>query len=409
MQHSDNDTKSKPSPPKSKFWKLFSFNNAIRSSTSTPNHPIDLQLARKKSTIPRGPEQFRRRLCNDRRERNHNSSKRLSAFFLVPRHEEAVLKRQSCVVLSHSTDELFVTTTDDHSNTPPSPEPPTVREWQIVDAHSKANTSTSCSTSNGSVKGSPTPSLAAQNEASLLREELEKEKKVVAALQKQKEAAAKDLDYFGRIVEKLAEEKSLLSQRLELEKVNVQHKEQDMSILLEKMKATADDARDKSFEVSRCKQELKDVRLQLKKEQDAFQEQLSERDGQVSKLQSQLGKAEEQIEALKYAMEQLVKAHVTPEPAEQQIQEPLGSKFSFTEQTPPENPQTPVPEKSDSDTLDRQLRDLTYEKEQLQLRYSKIPISGGTRQSRRQKEELEEKLDKVDSQLSRIKQRIKRT
>lgn len=52
---------------------------------------------------------------------------------------------------------------------------------------------------------------------------------------------------------------------------------------------------------------------------------------------------------------------------------------------------------------------LTKEKEKLQSDYSKIPLSGGGPMSRRRKEELEEMLDEVDSQLSRVKQKIRRS
>jgi hypothetical protein len=46
---------------------------------------------------------------------------------------------------------------------------------------------------------------------------------------------------------------------------------------------------------------------------------------------------------------------------------------------------------------------------QLQSHYSKIPLTGGGPQSRRRKEELEAMLDHVDSQLSKVKQKIKRS
>ncbi|KAL0080503.1 hypothetical protein F4703DRAFT_1869003 [Phycomyces blakesleeanus] len=59
--------------------------------------------------------------------------------------------------------------------------------------------------------------------------------------------------------------------------------------------------------------------------------------------------------------------------------------------------------------LDDQLMVLTKEKEKLQSDYSKIPLTGGGPMSRRRKEELEEMLDEVDSQLSKVKQKIRRS
>ena len=102
----------------------------------------------------------------------------------------------------------------------------------------------------------------------------------------------------------------------------------------------------------------------------------------IARTQSQLGKAEEQIEALKYAMAQLVKAHATHEPVKQPTMDvsrctmhkpsksvpgKRSNKSSFTEQAAPpsNNPQTATPEKGDGNTLDRQLRELTHEKEQV--------------------------------------------
>ncbi|KAG2227759.1 hypothetical protein INT45_004801 [Circinella minor] len=255
------------------------------------------------------------------------------------------------------------------------------------------------------------PNMVTQDEVRLLHEELEKEKKTVAALQNQKEATTKDLDYFGRIVEKLTEEKSLLSQRLDLEK---------------------------------------DFRLQVDKDRHTYEEQIRQRDEKIDHLSTQLGKAEEQVQALKFAMEQLVKTTTavattsglsssesiisdntateksnSGQQREQQQMEERSSSSQIASRTLakysgtnagrisensqillPKKPSTMV-SKIDSDVLDRELRDLTQEKDQILLQYSKIPISGGSRQSRRQKEQLEDRLDKVDSQLSRVKQKIR--
>ncbi|KAI9322447.1 hypothetical protein BX666DRAFT_1848502, partial [Dichotomocladium elegans] len=54
--------------------------------------------------------------------------------------------------------------------------------------------------------------------------------------------------------------------------------------------------------------------------------------------------------------------------------------------------------------LDKVLRELLQEKELLQGEYSKIPTSGAANAlTRRRKEELEARLDSLDSQISRIK------
>ncbi|KAI9306450.1 hypothetical protein BJ944DRAFT_263538, partial [Cunninghamella echinulata] len=58
--------------------------------------------------------------------------------------------------------------------------------------------------------------------------------------------------------------------------------------------------------------------------------------------------------------------------------------------------------------LDGQLQRFLYEKELLQAEYSKIPVSGGNALSRRKREELEARLDEVDSRMRRIRLKIKR-
>lgn len=81
--------------------------------------------------------------------------------------------------------------------------------------------------------------------------------------------------------------------------------------------------------------------------------------------------------------------------------------------------------KEDAGSLDEQLLMLIKEKEkvktnhqfvfslahyiQLQSSYSKLPLNGGGPKYRRRKEELESMLDQVDSQLSKVKQKIKRS
>ncbi|EIE75910.1 hypothetical protein RO3G_00614 [Rhizopus delemar RA 99-880] len=61
----------------------------------------------------------------------------------------------------------------------------------------------------------------------------------------------------------------------------------------------------------------------------------------------------------------------------------------------------------DSFDLDKQLRELLREKEILQAEYSKAPSSGGNALVRRRREELESQLDAIDSQMCRIKLKIR--
>ncbi|ORZ26130.1 hypothetical protein BCR42DRAFT_20302 [Absidia repens] len=58
--------------------------------------------------------------------------------------------------------------------------------------------------------------------------------------------------------------------------------------------------------------------------------------------------------------------------------------------------------------LDDQLQCLLQEKELLQAEYSKIPVSGSNAICRRRREDLEARLDEVDSKMRKIRLKIRR-
>lgn len=69
----------------------------------------------------------------------------------------------------------------------------------------------------------------------------------------------------------------------------------------------------------------------------------------------------------------------------------------------PEREHTKQQQEETTAELDIQFRELLREKEILQAEYSKAPSSGGNALVRRRREELESRLDTVDSQMCRIK------
>ncbi|KAI8880525.1 hypothetical protein K501DRAFT_296391 [Backusella circina FSU 941] len=81
------------------------------------------------------------------------------------------------------------------------------------------------------------------------------------------------------------------------------------------------------------------------------------------------------------------------------------------QQEPKQQEPKPLSEKKDDELttteLDLRLRELLREKEILQAEYSKAPSSGGNALVRRRREELESRLDSVDSQMCRIKLKIR--
>lgn len=69
-------------------------------------------------------------------------------------------------------------------------------------------------------------------------------------------AITKDLDYLGSTVDELYAEKSDLLQQLEDERAKNQRQLEDLNVLMDKMKANADNARDQSFAVDQYKAEF---------------------------------------------------------------------------------------------------------------------------------------------------------
>lgn len=290
-----------------------------------------------------------------------------------------------------------------------------------------------------------------------LKLELENEKATVNALQKQKQAVAKDLDYLELTVDELFTEKTDLLQQLEDEKIKSQQYLNDLNLLLEKQKLSADNAREQSFFIDQTKLEYESIQEQLRKEKEELASELTFKDKTIRELKAKLNVSQEQVETLKSTMGQLVKSHaaelnrvVTQAAAEKEqnalpLHTPNGSprmKSKEEEQevedewNHPASPNIPVPSSSTpfinthhhyehygtpqsindpsspveyNNDLDDQLTKLLREKEKLQSYYSKIPLSGGGPQSRRRKEELEAMLDHVDSQLSKVKQKIRRS
>ncbi|KAG2194129.1 hypothetical protein INT47_004199 [Mucor saturninus] len=270
-----------------------------------------------------------------------------------------------------------------------------------------------------------------------LKIELENEKATVNVLQLQKQAVTKDLDYFELSVDELLTEKTDLLQQLEDEKIKNQQYLDDLNLSLEKQKATADNARGQSFAVDQTKLEFESVQEQWRQEQKDLMSEINSKDKTIRELRTKLNKSTDQVEALQKAMESLTKSHseeLSRLAAEKEkltawtLHTPSGSpriqpesvihpstaeEDEEEEWAPRPSPVLPIPSSSvavvQQDDLDSQLRRLTKQKEKLQSTYSKIPLTGGGPQSRRRKEELEAMLDQVDSQLSKVKQKIRRS
>ncbi|KAG2172266.1 hypothetical protein INT43_004807 [Umbelopsis isabellina] len=287
-----------------------------------------------------------------------------------------------------------------------------------------------------------------------LLSQLEREKAVNRVLQGQKAAINKDLEYLSQMVDELSIENEQLKEQFEDQK--------DMDLLLEKVKSANAIARDAGLEKESLRRELEVQSLQVESRYTQYEDQLSEKSNEVRRLKAQLDQSKEQIKVLKSTMEQLIRVNVvnnkeeeftqsqSPErltPAtspdiqtakipqipsrisqrqsmgsvdsEERITSPRSATFDLRDDTDTSHKhKSPSPtakraslmsnySKRDSmlfyddgdDDLDEQMRLLVEQKERLQSDYSKIPIVGGGPTSRKRREDLEEQLDNIDSQL----------
>ncbi|KAI9265623.1 hypothetical protein BY458DRAFT_476674 [Sporodiniella umbellata] len=287
-----------------------------------------------------------------------------------------------------------------------------------------------------------------EQEIDRLKQQLEKEAASMEDVRKQKEAIAKDLDYLGSTVDELYAEKSELMLQLEEEKHKNERQLEDLNVLMDKMKSNADNARDQSFAVDQYKLKYENYFQESQAEKKDWKKKAASKDKEIKRLNQDLDDSKEQIQSLNTVIEQLIQSHAAElsritataaaAAAAAAVVAERNTQSNYDMNTPSGSPQfqpkkeeellcSPIPgnlpmpstssassqhsveepPKFPKEDIDTQLRKLTKEKEKLESSYSRIPISGGGPQSRRRKEELEAMLDQVDSQLSKVKQRIK--
>ncbi|SAM00424.1 hypothetical protein [Absidia glauca] len=264
-----------------------------------------------------------------------------------------------------------------------------------------------------------------------LQEALQTEQSINRVLQGQKEAITRDLDYFSLTVDELMEEKEALLQKYEEEKLKSQSNQEDLNVLLDKLKASTDSARDRSMEVDQWKAEIENLKEELASERNELKSALKRKDQEISRLKNELAGSKDHVKALSSRLDEVSQEINLREPPSKQSHQPHSIT---TIETPSASPrldalkcndssqvssQPPLPRHngpsltistgSSPYALDDELMTLTKEREKLQSDYSKIPLSGGGPTSRRRKEQLEEMLDEVDSQLSKVKQKIRRS
>ncbi|RCH94800.1 hypothetical protein CU097_007508 [Rhizopus azygosporus] len=296
-------------------------------------------------------------------------------------------------------------------------------------------------------------SVATDAKCEHLKKMLEKEKAIVRALQKQKEAINKDVTFLSQSVEELTAQNSELKKKLDHEKAK--RFQDDLSSTMDKLNDATEYIRklesqnkDLKSTLEEKEKETRDLRRHSRPSIDAGK-------SSDKSLAVQLRHSQNQVRLLKSTMEQFLRMGVfsddpnlssTLSPTvsldlvvpdfkakqRQQRQTPSvnnkappkktsevtgktakeSETASATNQEKPEKKTNEATEKKNESNgsgtdLDLQLRALQREKEILQAEYSKAPSSGGNAIVRRRREEIESRLDSIDSQMCRIKLKIR--
>ncbi|KAG1152615.1 hypothetical protein G6F37_001559 [Rhizopus arrhizus] len=259
-----------------------------------------------------------------------------------------------------------------------------------------------------------------------LEEELEKEKAFSRSLQGQKEAIAKDLDYFYILSDEVTEERDRIKADYEQEKLE----NEQLRKTIEELQSGND--QDNSNEL---KKKLKSIKQQAIEEHYAYNNQLQCKNEEISKLKNYLKFSQRQIQILRHTMEQMLKAdgkdldekksiYDSPPMVHQQdlllLQQeyhPSSDSSIIKSTTTPPSP-LPCFEDDDDDDMSfitrlsddsRQpydfLRQTDDESDSSHLVKKSGEHSRRVSKPRRRINELEEMLDEVDSQLNKVKMR----
>ncbi|CAO3599772.1 unnamed protein product [Absidia cylindrospora] len=290
----------------------------------------------------------------------------------------------------------------------------------------------------------------------LLKQELESERAVVHALQRQKEAYNKDITYLCQNVDHLTKDGNEWKAKYKQEKAEKEKSRDDLSAALDNFNEATEQIKQLSNEKQRLKEELDRVNRQLDIEKRtatsasppppaidtaSFLGQLYG-NGTPSSTQDQ----DQQIKLIQSTMEKLLRLDIfrctsleatkkrddekphsvktmtraTSISGQRKSPSSTRSKSSSSRHHPTATIASATTEKSDPSRfletdptisvtdLDDQLQSLLQEKELLQAEYSKIPVSGSNAICRRRREDLEARLDEVDSKMRKIRLKIRR-
>ncbi|KAI7869868.1 hypothetical protein BDF14DRAFT_1879612 [Spinellus fusiger] len=303
-----------------------------------------------------------------------------------------------------------------------------------------------------------------ENEARTLTGEMLANDRRMSILQKQHQAMAKDLDFMSQTMDEMMAKNAELETQLDKEKLLSQCKDQDLEILLEKTRELSKKSRDQQDISRQSKMDLVAAQEEAARETARFELEVNKLNGELSakeavieSLKSQLNDVLQQVYSLTLTIKEkeAVKVldcickdkptvdnspsaadnnssttnhhHLNPLPTNNNSMPTNNNSMpthhhTLSTATIHRNKSTPhftrkkpseesLPHSLKEDThsnLDSELARLLKEKEQLQSAYSKIPLTNFSHQVRKTVEELEARMDTVDSQLSKVRLHLRR-
>ncbi|PHZ08007.1 uncharacterized protein RHIMIDRAFT_82402 [Rhizopus microsporus ATCC 52813] len=245
-----------------------------------------------------------------------------------------------------------------------------------------------------------------------LEQSLEKERAFSRSLQGQKEAIAKDLDYFCVLSDEITEERDRIKANYDKEKLEN-----------ERLREALEDLQPQTGQgkTTQLRQELENMKQQATEEHYAYYSNLQYKNEEISKLKNELKLAQRQIQVLRKTMEHMLKVdgqdlddcetkrksfydtattmdvdlllHNHPDHRSSTSDSSLSS-------TKPPSPIAYFEEDSEDESGESFLNEDRY---LVKKRSSDLPKR--LLRSQRRKNELEEMLGEVDSQLNKVKLR----
>ncbi|ORX48220.1 hypothetical protein DM01DRAFT_1409897 [Hesseltinella vesiculosa] len=237
----------------------------------------------------------------------------------------------------------------------------------------------------------------------LLKQELDSERAVVYALQRQKEAYNKDISYLCQNVDALTKENQEWKRKHQHERVEKERFQDELSATMEKLNEAMMQLKQLDRDKQALNADLQSKNLQLEA---ALQPSTTDPNHIPA----------DQVKFLKSTLEQLLRLEVfddKPSKPKDEEKPKVHTSPSKTNTTSTSSRRSVVATATTSHSislkdLETQLQNCLREKDLLQAEYSKIPVSGASALYRRKREELEARLDDVDSRLRKTRLKIRR-